>query len=249
MMQLGPTIFTWLGQACFLITTMMGTHILVDPPNPQVGYAIKAHSVPASIVFVSHEHPDHNWTEAAANAGPLPPRIVQPFPLSPGTLEDTGTYTHKVGDQPTQRVKYIRISAFHDNANGTKSGPDTLTVIETGGLRILHMGDIGQFQLTSTQLKEIGRVDVLMIPVGGFYTVDGTQAAGLVKQLRPRVILPMHYGTPALNPDLREKLAPPAAFLAAMKAHAAVVHLSARSLKLSPGMLPATPTIYMLRYE
>ena len=75
-----PKVFTgynalrWLGQACFLITTLMGTHILIDPPNPQVGYPIAAHSIPANIVFVSHEHPDHNYVQAAARVGGAAPQ-------------------------------------------------------------------------------------------------------------------------------------------------------------------------------
>lgn len=114
---------------------------------------------------------------------------------------------------------------------------------------VYHLGDLGQLALTPAQVKAIGRIDILMIPVGGFFTIDGPQAAAIVAQLHPRVILPMHYATPALNPDLRSKLAPPVGFLAAMKGHAAIVSVHSRDLTLSPKTLPKTPTIYLLRYE
>lgn len=243
------TIIRWLGQACFVITTLMGTRLLIDPPHPEVGYHITAHSIPANIVFVSHEHPDHNFVQAASDVNQFPPRIIQPLPLSTDNIEQNGTYSFGPRGAEADKIPFHRISAYHDNVGGKLRGPDTITVIQTGGLRIVHMGDIGELALTAQQIKEIGRVDVLMIPVGGFYTVDGAQAAALVDELHPRVILPMHYGTPALNPDLRSKLASPRAFLTAMQGRAMVVRVRGRDLKLSPRTLPATPTIYLLRYQ
>ena len=243
------TVIRWLGQACFLLTTLMGTHVLIDPPNPQVGYHITAHSIPANIVFVSHEHPDHNYVQAAAPVGGMAPQIIQPLPLTPNNVEQTGRYTFGPRGDEADTLPFERISAYHDDAGGGKRGPDTITVLQTGGLRIVHMGDIGELKLDANQVAEIGRVDVLMIPVGGFFTVDGAQAAALVAQLKPRVIIPMHYGTPALNPGLRSKLAPATAFLAAMQGQAQVVHVRARDLTLSPKTLPKTPTIYLLRYQ
>ena len=243
------TIFHWLGQACFLITTLLGTRILVDPPDPSVGYNVPAHSVPAHAVFVSHAHPDHSYTAAAAPVNGNAPRVINPLPLSPDGLTQTGSFSYGSPGEKGDMVKFTRIAAFHDNAGGTKRGQDTLTVIETGGLRVVHLGDIGQLTLTPDQVKAIGRVDVLLIPVGGFFTVDGPQAAALAEQLKARVVIPMHYQTPALNADLKTKLAPPGAFLAAMKGHAAIVHVAARDLKLSPATLPKMPTVYVLRYK
>ncbi len=243
------TMFRWLGQACFLLTTLMGTRILIDPPHPQVGYAIAAHSVPANLVFVSHTHFDHNFVEAAAPIAGNIPHVEQPLPLSATLQETSGAYSFGPTGAEVDKVTFERLSAFHDNNGGKERGPDTLTVIETGGLRIVHMGDIGQLQLTPEQVTAIGRVDVLMLPVGGFFTVDGPQAAALVEQLKPRVILPMHYATPALSADLQAKLAPAAPFLAAMKGHAQIVTMKTRDLRLSPKTLPKTPTVYVLRYQ
>ena len=232
-------VIRWLGQACFLLTTIGGSHILIDPPHPEVGYHIVAHSLPADMVFVSHEHPDHNFAEAASGTPALIAPLTKPGPTQSGVVDAA------VGVV----FRYTRLFAYHDNVHGVKRGPDTITVIETNGLRICHLGDLGQLALTPYQITAIGRVDVLMIPVGGFFTINGTQAAAIVQQLHPRVILPMHYATPALNSDLREKLATNLAFLAAMKGHAAVVSIHSRDLSLSPKTLPKTPTIYLLRYE
>lgn len=245
-------IIRWLGQACFLLSTLTGTHVLIDPPNPQVGYHIAAHSIPAGIVFVSHKHPDHDYVEASSGAV----SIVEPLPVFEGSLAQAGKAVETAASSPISRglqasnsLHYERIFAYHDNAGGKQRGPDTITVFQEGGLRVCHLGDLGQLSLTPAQVKGIGRVDVLMVPIGGFFTIDGPQAAAIVSQIHPRVILPMHYQTAALNPDLRAKLAPPAAFLAAMRGKADVVHVSARDLILSPRTLPRMPTIYLLRYE
>ena len=246
------TVIRWLGQACFLITTLAGSHLLIDPPHPEIGYHIAAHSIPADVVFVSHNHPDHNFVDAAEGH----PFIVQPSGnIKQSVAENTQgnvTYSGNFIDSGTSKSKeysFQRIFAYHDNVHGAKRGFDTITVLHTGGLSICHLGDLGQLALTPNQIHEIGHVDILMIPVGGFFTIDGTNAAKIVAQLHPHVILPMHYQTPALSADIKSKLAPPDAFLAAMQGHAKIVHIGARDLNLSPSTLPKTPTIYLLRYE
>jgi len=228
-------VFKWLGQACFLLSLGGSSHILIDPPHPQIGYAVAAHSIPADAVFVSHNHPDHNFVEAAMGA----PQVVEPL-TQPGSTD---------GKLLDGKLVYNRIFAYHDNEEGRQRGPDTITVFQANGLRIVHLGDLGQFALTPEQISQIGHVDVLMIPVGGFFTIDGNQAAEIVRELQPRVILPMHYGTPALTPDLRSKLAPADTFLAAMKGKAKVVVVHGRDLKLSVKTLPKSQTIYILRYQ
>lgn len=246
------TVIRWLGQACFLIMTLGGAHVLIDPPGPAVGYRIAAHSVPADLVFVSHQHPDHNYVAAARPTGRGPTKVIKPLaPPAPPSTDEYGDVNYSFGAPglAADRVQARQVFAFHDNARGKQRGPDTITVLDSGGLRIAHLGDIGQTTLTDDQIKAIGRVDVLMIPVGGFFTVDGAQAAALVAQLKPRVIIPMHYRTQVLSADLRSKLATRDAFLSAMQGKAQVVTITARDLKLSPKTLPATPTIYLLRYQ
>jgi len=245
------TIIRWLGQACFLLLTLGGARVLIDPPAPSIGYHVVAHSIPADLVLVSHEHSDHNFVAAAAPTKRAAPRIIQPLALqalAPLHYKQ-GTYSFGPGALAADRVVFTRIPAFHDNVRGQERGPDTLTLIESGGLRIAHLGDIGELTLTPEQVNALGRIDVLMIPVGGYFTVDGNQAAALVAQLHPRVIIPMHYRTQASTHELKTKLAPADVFLLAMRGKANVVHVSARDLSLSPATLPKTPTIYILRYQ
>lgn len=246
------TIIRWLGQACFLITTLGGAHVLIDPPGPSVGYHVTAHSIPADIVFVSHQHPDHNYVAAAKPTERGAPEFVSPLPPpTPPNVEEYGdlSYTFGATGLPAEKVEARQVFAFHDNVEGKQRGPDTILVLQTGGLRIVHMGDIGQKALTPEQVTAIGRVDVLMIPVGGFFTVDGAEAAVLVDQLKPRVIIPMHYRTQMLSADLKSKLHTRDEFLSAMQGKAQVVYAKARDLKLSPKTLPKTPTVYVLRYQ
>ena len=246
------TVIRWLGQACFLIMTLGGAQVLIDPPGPSVGYHIAAHSIPADVVFVSHEHPDHNYVAAAKPTERGATEFVSPLPPpAPPNIEEHGdlSYTFGAPGLPAEKIAARQVFAFHDDVQGKERGPDTITVLQTGGLRIAHMGDIGETTLTPEQVTAIGRVDVLMIPVGGFYTVDGAQAAALVAQLKPRVIIPMHYRTQMLNADLKSKLHPRDEFLAAMQGRAQIIYAKARDLKLSPKTLPKTPTVYVLRYQ
>jgi L-ascorbate metabolism protein UlaG (beta-lactamase superfamily) len=239
-------VFRWLGQACFLLFLPGGIHVLIDPPHPQVGYSISAHSIPADLVFVSHEHMDHNYVEAAAPTVRGRPRVISPL-AGPG--EQTGDYEENTLDPGAPTIKFSRIFAYHDNVQGADRGIDTITCLKTNGLRIVHLGDLGQLSLTPEQIKEIGPCDVLMIPVGGFFTIDGAQAVAIVNQLHPRVIIPMHYQTPALNADLQGKLGPVTAFLEAIRGQAAIKTVAARDLKLSAATLPGRQTVYVLRYQ
>jgi len=251
-------VIHWIGQACFLLTipharvmTTDSTHsntmfktaglarVLIDPPHPEVGYNVTEHSIPADAVFISHDHADHNFSDAAQQPSLIVPPLTTPSPA----VVTSGSTKGPIG------LRYKRIFAYHDNVHGTQRGPDTITELDANGLRIVHLGDLGELSLTPAQVKAIGRVDILMIPVGGFFTIDGNQAVKIVSQLHPRVIIPMHYSTPALNADLQKKLAPATVFLTAMRGKAAVVTIKARDFAISPATLPKKPTIYMLRYQ
>lgn len=235
------TVVRWIGQACFVITTLSGMQVLIDPPHPEVGYQISANSIPANIVFVSHEHSDHNFVEAAKGR----PTVVQPL-TAPGEIQ--GVYEHDA-DGVTDTLRWVRIFAYHDNDHGRIRGPDTITAMQIDGLRICHLGDLGQHELTPEQVHAIGRVDVLMIPVGGYFTIDARQAVPIIDQLHPRVIIPMHYRTPAVNALLQARLHPITEFEQAMAAHARIVPVRSRDLVLSVDSLPSEPTVYILRYD
>ena len=236
---LGTTI-TWLGHACFVITTVLGTRILIDPMHPGIGYPARAHTVQAQLVFVSHEHADHNFVEMAMDT-PNKPDIIPPK-TDPGYQD--GTYTALVNNKPEQ-IKFRRVFSYHDTVEGKLRGTNTITVFTIDGLRICHLGDLGQLKFSPKQLELIGKVDILMIPVGGFYTIDGKQAASVVGELKPRLIIPMHFQTPYLAADLHAKLHPVSEFVAAMSHRATVVPMAGPSIAITPKTLPAKPEIVL----
>lgn len=179
----------WLGHACFEITAPSGTTVVTDPFDEQVGYRLPA--VKADVVTVSHDHFDHgNVSVIGGN-----PKVFR----GPGRHEAHG-------------ITAEGIATFHDEAGGAKRGKNTVFVLDVGGVRLCHLGDLGHV-LTDGQVKEIGPVDVLFVPVGGVYTIDAEKAKTVVAQLKPRITIPMHY----LTPDLKFELDPPEKFLAGLE--------------------------------
>lgn len=167
----------WLGHACFLLTAGDGTRILTDPFDESVGYLVP--SVEADYVTVSHDHFDHNCVKAVKG--------------TPWVIASAGE--HRVGKNGEICIKGI--PTFHDDVGGRKRGPNLVFVMEIDGIRVCHLGDLGHM-LTPEQKSGIGRVDVLMVPVGGTYTIDALGAAQVVAVLAPKVVIPMHYKTDVL---------------------------------------------------
>lgn len=168
-------VIIWYGQACFKIQSGEKTLIL-DPFAKSIGLVPPA--IQADVVFVTHEHADHNNIKA----------IRGDYFLINGP-----------GEYEVKGIKAKGIASFHDNEKGAKRGLNTLYLIEAEGIRILHCGDLGQERLEDTQLEEIGRIDILMIPVGGFFTIDGSTAAGITSQIEPAIVIPMHHKIPKLT--------------------------------------------------
>ncbi len=176
---------TWFGQSCFLLETEPGTRVVMDPVGKGIGYT-PPEGLRADLVTVSHEHGDHNNVGLVTGA-----KILRGL-----TADKKGwmTLEEKVGD-----VKVRSIGTYHDEEEGRKRGLNTIFVFETGGLRIAHLGDLGHL-LNDTQLSQLGSIDVVLVPVGGFYTIDAAQAARVVDQIRPRlVVIPMHYKTDVVS--------------------------------------------------
>lgn len=171
------------GHSFFVLTTPGGTRIALDPYG-NIGYPLPA-GVDAPAVLITHEHGDHN--NAALIQGS--PRVLRG--LVPGGW---ATIRERVGD-----ALVYAVPSFHDDQGGTSGrGFNALFVIETGGLRIAHLGDLGQTALTEGQLKALGAIDILLIPVGGGpFTITGEQASRITEMIRPRVVIPMHYKTAA----------------------------------------------------
>ncbi|MEA2696498.1 MAG: hypothetical protein QOI66_769 [Myxococcales bacterium] len=177
---------SWLGQSCFVLETTAGTRVVMDPIPKGLGYDLPG-GLKADVVTISHEHPDHNNVGLLVNK----PRILR------GLTSDKKGWT-KI-DQKVKEVTIRSVGVYHDDAMGAERGLNTVFVFELGGLRIVHLGDLGHL-LTDEQLSAIGSVDVLLIPVGGVFTIDGRQATRVVDQLRPRLtVIPMHYKTDVLT--------------------------------------------------
>ncbi|OME87453.1 MBL fold metallo-hydrolase [Paenibacillus sp. FSL A5-0031] len=166
----------WFGHSSFLLTSEAGTRVLIDPYYKFLGYRMPV-PIESDIVVVTHDHTDHNKINAASGDYLL---VNEPKEYSRGDVSITGFKT------------------FHDKVNGAKKGPNIVFRFQMDGLTICHCGDLGHL-LTEQQIKEIGKVDIAIVPVGGRMTLDGPEAAQVVHQLQATVAIPMHYSTKALG--------------------------------------------------
>ena len=178
----------WYGQSFFQLETGAGQLVVFDP------HAIPAFHVPrlnADICLISHRHNDHALPEVLGEKG----RVFHGIAVSlDGKKQDWAAIDEKV---KTTRVRTV--GTFHDATGGMTRGKNTAWVVETDGLVFCHLGDLGH-ELSPDQVKAIGPVDVLMVPVGGVYTINGEQAKRVVDQIKPkRYVLPMHYGVPGFD--------------------------------------------------
>jgi len=166
---------TWYGHSCFKITTN-STVIVTDPFSKDIG--LKPPHCEADIVTVSHDHYDHNNISALRGT---------PFVINgPGKYEFKG--------------KEIQgIESFHDNKKGEERGLNTIFTIKIEDIKICHLGDLGQEKLTNEQLEDLGEIDVLIIPIGGVYTIGGEEAVNIINQIEPKIVIPAHYKIPHLT--------------------------------------------------
>ena len=167
----------WLGHSCFRIKGRNAA-IVTDPYPPDLGYSLGKPS--ADIVTVSHPHPGHSYTQGVSGD----PRLVR----GSGEYEISG-------------VLIIGVATFHDNDKGAKRGKNTVYLMGVDGVSVCHLGDLGHV-LTADQVEQIEEADVLLLPVGGVSTINAAVAAEVVRQLEPKVVVPMHYRTDALNKGL-----------------------------------------------
>jgi len=178
-------VIFWLGHACFVIQAG-GATILVDPYNQQVGYEVpKVESV--DVVTISHEHFDHNYVEMAAGK-----------PLVLRGLAGNGARFHAI-DQRAAHVRIRNVPSFHDPEQGKARGRNSIFVFEVlsagSPVSIVHMGDFGEKRLSAEQIRTIGPVDVLLLPVGGHFTIGPAEADQVIADLKPKVVVPMHWKT------------------------------------------------------
>ena len=173
----------WYGQSCFQIIITRNNRnkgeqlsIVIDPFDEAIG--LKVPSLSADVLLISHLHHDHDNKKAVKG--------------NPFLIEGPGEYE-------TKGVFVQGIASFHDDVQGKQRGQNTIYTIEGEGIRLCHLGDLGQKELTSEQLEEIGDVDVLMIPVGGVFTISTKEATKIISQIEPRLVIPMHYYLPKLK--------------------------------------------------
>ena len=170
----------WHGQSCFQILAARNkgeqTLILIDPFSEEIG--LKLPKLEADILLISHRHRDHDNAKGVGGNYFL--------------IDGPGEYEVK-------KVFIQGIPAFHDANLGQEHGPNTIYTLNTEGLRLCHLGDLGQKELTGEQLEKIGQVDILMIPVGGVYTISAREALKVMSQIEPKITIPMHYSLPKLK--------------------------------------------------
>ena len=197
----------WLGQSFYVLTTSAGTRIAFDPHAlPEYGRP----KVEADLVLISHPHPDHSRLEAITNAAKA--KVIQGIKVQEPAAR--GTPRASTGTRSRKRSRTLRIrniGVYHDTMQGMEFGKNSVFILDVDGLKIVHLGDLGHL-LSDDQVRQIGPVDVLMIPIGGVYTINGARAKEVMAQLKPRMyVLPMHYGTP-----VDQDLLPPDEFIDGM---------------------------------
>jgi len=183
----------WYGQSCFKIKGKNAA-VVVDPYNPDF-VGLKLPKIEADIVCISHGHEDHNFLDVVKSTetkDPIDTGITseKPFVIAgPGEYEISG-------------VNIVGITSFHDDKNGEERGKNTIYQILIDGVSVVHLGDLGQKKLTQTQIEAISGCDVLMIPVGGVYTIEAKDASDIIASLEPKIVIPMHYRVNGLKFEL-----------------------------------------------
>ncbi len=174
-------IITWIGHSCFKIQDKVGPDgitLTTDPFDKSVG--LKAPNFESDIVTVSHDHYDHNNVKALRG--------------NPFVIDSAGEYDVK-------GVMVEGVESFHDEKEGAERGKNIIYRIEMDDITVVHLGDLGH-ALNDKQLEKLVGADILLIPVGGKYTIDAKKAVSVVSQIEPRIVIPMHYKTKELKVDI-----------------------------------------------
>ncbi len=180
----------YLGHASFLLK-FKRTKVVTDPFDPQM-VGIKFPRVEADIVTLSHHHQDHDRADLVKGS----PLVID----LPGEYEKEG-------------VRITGVLTYHDKSKGQKRGENVVFKMEgEDGIKVLHCGDLGHV-LTDDQIEKIGEVDVLLIPVGGFYTIGPEEAMEVINKIEPAIVVPMHYNHSALNQAVFSQIKPVDEFL------------------------------------
>ena len=171
---------SWLGHACFLLETSQGTRLITDPYESggyggAVGY--DAINLEADIVTVSHKHADHN--------------NIQDFKDALIVSEE--------GETSIKDIEVKGVLSYHDKERGQSRGENIIFTIQADGLKVVHFGDLGEKDI---DLSSFSDIDIAIVPVGGTFTIDAAEASQLIREISPKITIPMHYKTPKLRFDI-----------------------------------------------
>ncbi|MFX0096844.1 MAG: MBL fold metallo-hydrolase [Candidatus Hodarchaeota archaeon] len=207
----------WLGHACFEIRNRI---TIVTDPHDGEGIGLKPPQSKADLVLISHEHHDHK--DGASLVAKHSAEVLISY----------------VGEKTVQEIPIKGIKSCHDPESGSLRGGNSVYVFEVGGISFCHLGDLGEI-LSEEQLNEIGHVDVLIIPVGGTYTLDAEEATEVADKISPRIVIPMHYKTAGLS-------LPIADVEGFLKGKKNVKRVDSNSLTLTKEALPVETEIIVL---
>lgn len=170
----------YIGHSCFLVTTDNGTRIVTDPYEPgSYDGAVKYRPVgeDADIVLVSHSHPDHNHLDSVSGS----PRVID-----------------QAGTSSADGIDILGVSTYHDTSEGSERGSNIIFRIEADGLTLCHLGDLGHL-LDDATAHHLRPVDILMLPVGGFFAIGSEEADPIIEALQPGLVIPMHFKTEGVD--------------------------------------------------
>jgi L-ascorbate metabolism protein UlaG (beta-lactamase superfamily) len=163
----------WFGHSCFMLTSASGFRLLMDPFKTESYLSYPAVRAAADVVTVSHEHNDHNYLADLEGK----PQVLR------------GSLDRQVGG-----IHIKGLSAFHDGVQGKERGVNTIFCVKMDDINICHLGDLGHV-LSAAEISRIGKVDLLLIPVGGVFTIGVDEAGEIITALKPGITIPMHYKT------------------------------------------------------
>ena len=210
----------YLGHAAFELATAGGARIVFDPYTAGAYETLTCDTIRGDfdLAITSHDHADHTCKDALARSKN---RVT------------------KAGKAAFGDIAVESFATFHDDAKGAKRGPNLVSIVEAEGFRVAHLGDLGH-PITVKEFPKLVGVDVMMIPVGGHFTIDAAEAAAIVKEFAPRIVVPMHYRTPKVDFPIGSV----EDFTRLMET---VENTGASEIELMPGKLPEKTTVVVLR--
>ena len=217
----GSVLIEWFGHATFQITSSKGTRILTDP---HIREYLPTPTLPQHIVTTSHNHTPHSNIWMARGKPVILEGLSQPY--------DDWNVIHRI----IRDVSVYTVPAYHDKSQGLQKGKNAIFVFRVNDICIAHLGDLGHL-LTKSQLKMLGKIDILLVPIaGGSYTVPADEAQKVTKQVKPRIAIPMHYWWEGGAEEFS-------------RGHPRVRMINDPTLKISKGELPEPTEIVILSWE